>query len=80
MEMNIIIIKIWDFEELKEEYIFKTTLDIEKIFSGHGNLTPQFIEFLSKNNYGHLLNNYFNNHKNFEIDYWCDENIDEVIF
>ena len=78
--MNIITIKIWDFEELNEEYIFKTTLDIEKIFNGRGNLTSEFIKFLEENNYNHLLKNYFNNRENFEIDYWCDENMDEVIF
>lgn len=77
--MNIITIKTGEFEEFNE-YIFKTTLDIEKIFNGRGNLTPEFIKFLTENNYEHLLNNYFNNRENFEIDYWYDEDIDKVIF
>lgn len=77
--MNIITIKTGEFEEFNE-YIFKTTLDIRKIFNRYGNLTSEFIKFLRENNYGHLLNNYFNNRENFEIDYWYDEDINEVIF
>ena len=76
--MNIITLKTGELEEFNE-YIFKTTLDIEKIFSGRGNLTSEFIKFLEENSYNNLLKNYFNNRENFEIDYWYDENMDEVI-
>jgi hypothetical protein len=47
--MNIITIKTGELEEFNE-YIFKTTLDIGKIFSGRGNLTSEFIKFLEENN------------------------------
>lgn len=79
--MNIITIKTGDFYDNNyTEYLFKTTLDHHKIYDSNLNLTPEFINWLKEYHYDDIVNQYFNNHEYFEIDFWYDDNFDEVIF
>lgn len=79
--MNIITIKTGQFYDTDySEYLFKTNLDVRKIFDENLNMTEEFIGFLKENNYNHLLQQYNENRKYFEIDFYYDDNIDEVIF
>lgn len=79
--MNIITIKTGQFYDTDySEYLFKTNLDVRKIFDGNLNMTEEFIGFLKENNYNHLLQQYNENRKYFEIDFYYEDNIDEVIF
>lgn len=79
--MNVILIKTGQYYDADyTEYVFKTTYEVRKIFDENLNLTQEFIEFLKNYHYDHLLNQYYNNHQYFEIDFYYDDNIDEVIF
>ena len=78
--MNIITIKTGQFYDTDySEYLFKTNLDVRKIFDGNLNMTEEFIGFLKENNYNHLLQQYNENREYFEIDFYYEDNIDEVI-
>lgn len=79
--MNIITIKTGQFYDLEyAEYVFKTAFNVRKIYDENLNLTPEFIEFLKEYHYDNLLKQYNENRKYFEIDFYYDDNIDEVIF
>lgn len=79
--MNIITIKTGQFYDTDyAEYLFKTNLDVRKIFDENLNMTQEFIDFLKEHNYNHLLHQYNENRKYFEIDFYYEDNIDEVIF
>ncbi len=79
--MNIIAIKTGQFYDTDySEYLFKTNLDVRKIFDENLNMTEEFIGFLKEHNYNHLLQQYNENRKYFEIDFYYDNNIDEVKF
>lgn len=79
--MNIITIKTGQFYDPEyAEYVFKTTKDHHKIYDSNLNLTPEFINWLKEYHYDNIVNQYFNNHEYFEIDFWYDDNVDEVIF
>ena len=79
--MNIITIKTGQFYDPEYvEYVFKTTLNVRKIYDENLNLTPEFIEFLKEYHYDNLLKQYNENRKYFEIDFYYDDNMDEVIF
>ena len=79
--MNIITIKTGQFYDPEYvEYVFKTALTVHKIFDENLNLTPEFIEFLKEYHYDNLLKQYNENRKYFEIDFYYEDNMDEVIF
>lgn len=79
--MNIITIKTGQFYDADyAEYLFKTNLDVRKIFDENLNMTEEFIDFLKEHNYNYLLQQYNENRKYFEIDFYYEDNIDEVIF
>jgi len=79
--MNIITIKTGQFYDPEyAEYVFKTTKDRREIFDENLNLTPEFIEFLNEYHYDNLLKQYNENQKYFEIDFYYEDNMDEVIF
>ena len=79
--MNIITIKTGQFYDPEyAEYVFKTTKDRREIFDENLNLTPEFIEFLKEYHYDNLLKQYNENRKYFEIDFYYEDNMDEVIF
>lgn len=79
--MNIITIKTGQFYDPEYvEYVFKTTLNVRKIYDENLNLTPEFIEFLKEYHYDNLLKQYNENRKYFEIDFYYEDNMDEVIF
>ena len=79
--MNIITIKTGQFYDTDySEYVFKTRLDKRKIFDENLNMTQEFIDFLKEYNYNHLLKQYNENREHFEIDFYYEDNIDEVIF
>lgn len=79
--MNIITIKTGQFYDPEYvEYVFKTTKDRREIFDENLNLTPEFIEFLKEYHYDNLLKQYNENRKYFEIDFYYEDDMDEVIF
>ena len=79
--MNIITIRTGCFSDPEyEEYLFKTELDHQRIFDSDLNLTPEFIEWLKEYNYDNIVNQYLNNRKYFSIDFWYEDNFDEVYF
>lgn len=79
--MNIITIKTGQFYDPEyAEYVFKTELDHQRIFDSDLNLTHEFIEFLKEYHYDNLLKQYNENRKYFEIDFYYEDNMDEVIF
>lgn len=79
--MNIITIKTGQFYDADyAEYVFKTTKDRREIFDENLNLTTEFIEFLKEYHYDNLLKQYNENRKYFEIDFYYEDNMDEVIF
>ena len=79
--MNIITIKTGQFYDTDyTEYVLKTLKDRREIFDENLNLTPLFIVFLKEYHYDHLLNQYYHNSQYFEIDFYYEANIDEVIF
>ena len=79
--MNIITIKTGQYYDPEySEYLFKTNLDVRKIFDENLNMTEEFIGFLKENHYNHLLQQYNENREYFEIDFYYEDNIDEVIF
>ena len=79
--MNIITIKTGQFYDSDyTEYIFKTILDVRKVFDENFNLTSSFLKFLEEYHYDNLLKQYNENREYFEIDFYYDDNIDEVIF
>ena len=79
--MNIITIKTGQFYDTDyAEYVFKTLKDRREIFDENLNLTPLFIVFLKEYHYDNLLHQYYHNRQYFEIDFYYEDNIDEVIF
>ena len=79
--MNIITIKTGQFYDPEyAEYVFKTTKNRREIFDENLNLTPLFIVFLKEYHYDNLLHQYYHNRQYFEIDFYYEDNIDEVIF
>ena len=79
--MNIITIKTGQFYDPEYvEYVFKTTFNVRKIYDENLNLTPEFIEFLKEYHYDNLLKQDNENRKYFEIDFYYEDNMDEVIF
>lgn len=79
--MNIITIKTGQFYDGDyTEYVFKILKDRCEIFDENLNLTPEFIKFLKEHHYDNLLYQYDYNRQYFEIDFYYEDNIDEVIF
>jgi hypothetical protein len=79
--MNIITIRTGCINDPEyEEYLFKTEASHQRIFDSDLNLTPEFIEWLKQYNYNNIVNQYLNNRKYFSIDFWYEDNFDEVYF
>lgn len=79
--MNIITIKVGQFYDPEYcEYLFKTNRSHNQIFDDTNNLTPAFINWLKEYHYDNLLKQYNENRQYFEVDFWYEDNMDEVIF
>ena len=79
--MNVITIKTGQYYDTDyTEYVFKTLKDRREIFDENLNLTPLFIVFLKEYHYDVILNQYYKNRQYFDIDFYYEDNIDEVIF
>jgi len=76
--MNILIIKIGKyFETDYREYVFKTNLKHTEIYNSDLKFKPNFLKWLENNHYDYLIQGY-NTCKYFDIDFYYDDNLNEI--
>lgn len=78
--MNIVTIKVGQFYDLEYgEFLFKTSQSHNKFFNDEGKITPEFLNWLKEYHYDNIIKQWEEHPEYFEIDFWYEDNMDEVI-